>query len=269
MPRNNWTEEEMILALSVYFQLPFGRLNQTTPEVIELASLLNNRTPGSAAMRLCNFAACDPAIAGTIGPNGTIRTGLVGGSTVCKPIWDRYADNKEQLFTDAARIKAARLHKTIEQTLSQQSQSKLQGLTGASRQQMVNVRINQEAFRRMILNNYDTKCAITGIDIPELLVASHIIPWAKREDTRLDPENGICLSPLYDKAFDRGYIGVDKNYHVLLSTELKQKLNRDYFHKYFAPIEGLQISLPYDHKPNKDYLEYHLDNIFEKHKGIV
>ena len=67
MARNNWSEEELILTLSVYFQLPFGRLNRTTPEVIELASLLDNRTANSAAMRLCNFAACDPAIAGTVG----------------------------------------------------------------------------------------------------------------------------------------------------------------------------------------------------------
>ena len=117
MARNNWSEEELILTLSVYFQLPFGRLNRTTPEVIELASLLNNRTANSAAMRLCNFAACDPAIAGTIGPTGTVRTGLVGGMSTCKPIWDKYSSNKEELFLLAAQIRADRLHKTVEQTL--------------------------------------------------------------------------------------------------------------------------------------------------------
>jgi putative restriction endonuclease len=121
----------------------------------------------------------------------------------------------------------------------------------------------------MILNNYENKCAITGIDIPELLVASHIIPWADREDTRLDPENGICLSPLYDKAFDRGYIGVKKDYTIVLSSDLDKKIHKTYFQKYFQPLDGLSITLPYDHKPNKDYLEYHLDMIFEKHKSIV
>ena len=261
MAKNIWSEEELILTLSVYFQLPFGRLNRTTPEVIELASLLNNRTANSAAMRLCNFAACDPAIAGTIGPTGTVRTGLVGGMSTCKPIWDKYSSNKEELFLLAAQIRADRLHKTVEQTLSSTSQKSLKGLHGETRKQMVNLRVNQDAFRNMILNNYENRCAITGIDIPELLVASHIIPWADREDTRLDPENGICLSPLYDKAFDRGYI--------VLSSDLSKKIHKTYYQKYFQPLDGLSIALPYDHKPNKDYLEYHLDMIFEKHKSIV
>ena len=269
MSRNNWSEEELILTLSVYFQLPFGRLNRTTPEVIELASLLDNRTANSAAMRLCNFAACDPAIAGTVGPAGTIRSGLVGGMSTCKPIWDKYSNDKEQLFLKAAQIRADRLHKSVEETLSENSQKSLKGLHGETRKQMVNLRVNQDAFRNMILNNYENKCAITGIDIPELLVASHIIPWADREDTRLDPENGICLSPLYDKAFDRGYIGVKKDYTIVLSSNLSKKIHKTYFQKYFQPLDGLSIALPYDHKPNKDYLEYHLDMIFEKHKSIV
>jgi putative restriction endonuclease len=44
----------------------------------------------------------------------------------------------------------------------------------------------------MILANYSTKCAITGIDIPELL-ASHIVPWSINENERLNPENGISF----------------------------------------------------------------------------
>lgn len=268
MARNKWSEDELTLALSVYFQLPFGRLNQTTKEVIELAKLLDNRTPGSAAMRLCNFAACDPAIRGTIGPNGTKRTGLEGGMSTCLPIWEKYVNDRELLYQEAARIRAERLNKTVEQTLSPEVQKELNGLEGMTRMQLVNTRINQDAFRHMILNNYENKCAITGIDIPELLVASHIIPWADKKETRLDPENGICLSPLYDKAFDRGFIGVTQDYRVIISSLLKKKVEKEYYQKYFQCIEGTQISLPYDHKPNKEFLEYHLDMIFEKHKEI-
>ena len=58
-------------------------------------------------------------------------------------------------------------------------------------------RVNQNVFRQIVLANYNKKCAITGIDIPDLLVASHIIPWSKNEEERLNPENGICLSALY------------------------------------------------------------------------
>lgn len=264
-----WSEEEFILTLSVYFQLPFGRLHHRTPEVIELAKLLDDRSANSAAMRLSNFASCDPAIFDTIGPNGKKRVGLPGGKSQCQPYWDKYANNKELLFEEAARIKAKRLNQSIEDTLSEAAKEGLDDFTGESRSQEVNVRINQDAFRNMVLNNYENKCAVTGIDIPELLVASHIIPWADKKETRLDPENGICLSSLYDKAFDRGLIGIDKNYRILISNKLQQKVTRDYYNDFFAPIDGKKIILPYDHKPNKEFLEYHLDVIFEKQQNVI
>lgn len=59
--RRLWTREEHILVLSLYFQLPFWRLHTSTREVIELARLIN-RTAGSVALRLVNYAACDPYI---------------------------------------------------------------------------------------------------------------------------------------------------------------------------------------------------------------
>ena len=73
--QKKWTREELILALSVYFQLPFGRLNHTTPEVKELAKILG-RSDNSAALRLSNFAACDPYII------NSGRTGMRAGIPV-------------------------------------------------------------------------------------------------------------------------------------------------------------------------------------------
>lgn len=61
MPRNLWTREELVVTLALYFQLPFGRLNYATKEVIDLANILG-RTSNSVALRLSNFAACDPYI---------------------------------------------------------------------------------------------------------------------------------------------------------------------------------------------------------------
>lgn len=59
-------------------------------------------------------------------------------------------------------------------------------------------RKGQDYFRRMILTNYGGRCALTGMDIPQLLLASHIIPWAEKahKQDRLNPCNGICLSAL-------------------------------------------------------------------------
>ena len=87
MERRLWTREELILALSVYYQLPFGRLNRTTPEVKELAKLIN-RSANSVALRLVNYAACDPVII------GSGRTGMTGGLSTCLPIWNEYSNQE-------------------------------------------------------------------------------------------------------------------------------------------------------------------------------
>jgi putative restriction endonuclease len=120
----------------------------------------------------------------------------------------------------------------------------------------------------MVIGNYSAKCAITGIDIPQLLVASHIIPWSKNEKERLNPENGICLSALYDKAFDRGLIAINTEYKIILSKELKMKRGADFFANYFGEIENKKIIEPLSYLPRKSFLEYHLDVIFEKNSIV-
>jgi putative restriction endonuclease len=86
-------------------------------------------------------------------------------------------------------------------------------------------RKGQDHFRRMILANYGGLCAVTGIDITQLLLANHIIPWTDKSH-KSDPQNpcnGICLSALYDKAFSQGIITISPNgYCVVLSSAGKR-----------------------------------------------
>ena len=253
MPRRLWTRDELILTLSVYYQLPFGRLNHTTPEVKELARLLG-RSENSAALRLVNFAACDPYII------NSGRTGMPAGIHVCKPIWDEFVEDRERLFYEAQRIKAGLLNKPIEETLNITNKD----LLGMERQTVIKQRVNQSVFRSMVLSNYEGQCAITGINVPELLVAGHIVPW---EDStprqKLNPENGICLSALYDKAFDKGLITISPDdYTIRLSSALREYEKKEYFDKHFGCINGKPITMPIEHKPNRDFLAYHRDYIF-------
>ena len=252
--RRLWTRDELILALSVYFQLPFGRLNQRTAEVIELARLIG-RTPGSAALRLVNFAACDPYIL------NSGRSGMSAGSQVCKPIWDEFSDNKQLLFSEAQRIKAHLLRQTIENSLNITDKD----LEGKVRETVIKQRINQNVFRAMILSNYEQRCAITGINITDLLVASHIVPWSvSSPQQKLNPENGVCLSALYDKAFDKGLITISPDdYTICLSGALLEYETYDYFDKHFSCIRGQKILMPIEHKPTRDFLAYHRDSIFK------
>ena len=65
------------------------------------------------------------------------------------------------------------------------------------------VRIGQDYYRKMVISIYGGKCCVTGIDVPKLLRASHIIPWSEDRENRMNPENGLCLSGTYDLAFDQ------------------------------------------------------------------
>lgn len=126
-------------------------------------------------------------------------------------------------------------------------------------------RKGQDYFRRMILANYGGRCALTGISVPQLLLASHIIPWADKshKKDRLNPCNGICLSALYDKAFDKGLFTISPDdYTIQLSSALREYGTQEYFDKQFGSISGKQITMPIEYKPNRDFLAYHRDYVF-------
>ena len=126
-------------------------------------------------------------------------------------------------------------------------------------------RKGQDYFRRMILANYGGRCALTKIDIPQLLLASHIIPWSDKSHTkeRLNPCNGICLSALYDKAFDKGLITFSPDdYTVLLSSALRENNTKEYFDRHFGCIAGSSLTLPTKYQPDRDFLAYHRDHVF-------
>ena len=81
------------------------------------------------------------------------------------------------------------------------------GLTETEKAYIQKARIGQGQFHKLLLEAFRSTCPILGISNPDLLVASHIKPWtASTNHERLDPKNGILLSPLFDKLFDRGLI---------------------------------------------------------------
>ena len=119
-------------------------------------------------------------------------------------------------------------------------------------------------MQKIVLTNYNHQCALSGIDVEELLIASHIMPWSVNKEERLNPANGICLSALYDKAFDQGLISFDMKYNLVLSKRLKKNVDKEYYNKYFGNIEGQQLRMPNKFLPEKRFLEWHLDCVFEK-----
>jgi putative restriction endonuclease len=255
MNRRNWTREELMLALNLYLKLPFGKMHSRTPEVIHLAKIID-RTPSSIAMRLVNFASVDP-----FHQNRGVG-GLPGGKKQVEPIWQEFLDNKDNFLFESENILADKESNSIDSKYAD-ILTGTENLVGDSRIREVKVRVNQNVFRQIVLANYSSKCAISGIDIPELLVASHIVPWSKNETERLNPENGICLSSMYDKAFDKGLIGLNFDYSILISERIKQNSSKTYYQQYFAHLENKKINLPPKYYPKKDFIQFHLDSIFQ------
>ncbi|TXF90120.1 HNH endonuclease [Neolewinella aurantiaca] len=254
MAGRKWTKDELVLALNLYLKLPFGKMDQRTPEVIRLATLLG-RTPGAIAMRLGNFANVDPYHQ----ERGV--HGLSGGRKQVEPIWEEFAKDRDTFLFESEKLLAEKDHKSIEDRFPS-LRYETEGLVGATKEKLVKTRVNQYVFRDIVMANYSGKCAISGIDVAELLVASHILPWSKSEAERLNPENGICLSALYDRAFDRGLIGLKTDYSVIVSDALRQRASKPYYQQYFSHLENKTIELPTKYRSKKEFLEFHLKEVF-------
>ena len=121
--------------------------------------------------------------------------------------------------------------------------------------------IYQRIFReKIILPNYEYRCAITGIKTKSCLTAAHILKWADYEEYRLDPQNGICLSKLVDICFERNLIYIDDTYRVNLRDKIKKD---EMLYKELVKYEGIKIHLPNQKSlyPNKKFLEIHKNKI--------
>ena len=135
---------------------------------------------------------------------------------------------------------------------------------GEYREQLLRVRLGQYSFRMSILNSYYQRCCITGLAVPKLLIASHIKPWAACEEKteRTNPRNGLCLNPFHDRAFDQGFLTIDKNYKIIISSQLHDAEMDDLTKAWFMGYSGRTIALPDKFVPSKEFIEYHNDVIF-------
>ena len=247
--RNSWKREELILAFHWYCtKIPFTKIKYTKPEVIELANLIG-RTPSAVAFKLVNFARLDPELQ----KRGV--KGMSHGSNAEEPIWNEFHNNWNDLAYESELI----LAKYKKQPLEEVAEIETFDLPreGKEREAIVKIRVNQSFFRKSVLLSYQNQCCITGLAIPELLVASHIIPWSKNLKEACNPENGLCINALHDKAFDRGFITITDDFKILLSEKLLKRKNDEIIAKYFIPYHQKELIKPNRFVPRQEFFEYH------------
>jgi putative restriction endonuclease len=253
MATNRWTKEQLKLAFHLYCQLPFGKLDMRTPEVIKLAGLIG-RTPGAVAMKLSNFASLDPAI------TSTGRKGLEGASNLDREIWDEFHADWEALAVESELLRR-KLDANAQPMDDAEEQLMPEDFTGETRKVVTEQRIKQSFFRRAVLSSYRGRCCMSGLSETRLLVASHIVPWSRDKANRLNPSNGLCLSAIHDRAFDKGLITLTDDFKVVVSEELKRK-KEPFVIEVLLPLDGRAIELPERFMPSVEFLSRHRADLF-------
>lgn len=249
----NWTHDEVVFALGLYFQIPWGKINQRNPVVMDAAKLLK-RTAASLGRKMGNLGRFDPTLAARgVG-------GLKNGAKMDKIVWEEFADHRENLASEYDRIRTQlQGHELV--AADDDLIKTPPGLEGV---RLTKYRKNQSFFRQSVLSAYNGACCITGINDSRLLVASHIRPWSKCKngEDRTKTENGLCLSALYDRAFDKGLFTVDRQFKIKLSSTLKDHLTTAAYNQHFAPLDNRQITMPSRGKPAAEFLNYHNSYVF-------
>jgi putative restriction endonuclease len=258
-----WTRDELLVAMNLYHRLTFGQLHARQPAIIALAEKLG-RGSNSVAMKLCNFAALDPAL--------KLRgiKGLEGASALDREVWTEFHRNLNEAVpaTEEGLRKLFGIGEgfALEVLPREGVRARKRPPTGATEiTATVKQRRGQDYFRDAVLNNFGGRCGVTQLTIRELLIASHILPWGTHEAERLNVRNGLCLSRLHDAAFDQGLITFDDNLRLLLSPKLKAQLSQRAVAESFGAYANEPLRLPDDAAlPELAFLAEHRTKKFRK-----
>ena len=124
-----------------------------------------------------------------------------------------------------------------------------------NKQRMAAARVGQGQFRQSLIGLWNGMCAVTGLDCPALLKASHIKPWStSNNNEKLDPYNGLLLSSNLDSLFDKGLISFNDDGSMLVSTLLSKRTQ-----------QHLKLPMSLNVQPNKKsfvYLKFHREKMF-------
>lgn len=253
MTTSRWTKEQLKLAFHLYCQLPFGRLHSRNPEIIQLAKLIG-RTPGAVAMKLVNFASLDPAI------TSTGRAGLGNAGSLDKEVWAEFHADWEKLA-----VECEMLRRNLDHTAPPEDEADEllvpEDYSGETRRVVTEQRIKQNFFRRAVLSSYRGRCCMSGLSEARLLVASHIVPWSKDKANRLNPSNGLCLSAIHDRAFDKGLITLTDDFKIVVSEELRRK-DEPFVREVLLPLNGRTIEPPERFAPQAEFIAWHRSKLF-------
>lgn len=240
----NWTREQTIVALNVYCKIPFKSSSARHPLIKKYAEIIG-RTPAALNLKIGNLGSFDPVLRA----KGIV--GLAHTSKMDEIVWNEFFNNPEQLAYESEKIIAELRNKTIEESAN----IDLSNLPeGAERISVTRQRVNQQFFHDAVLCSYGNLCCVTGITNRQLLEACHISSWRDDVKNRTNPKNGLCMNPLFHKAFDRFLFTVTPDYKIEISEQMIQGADNTPFRDYLLSINGSNIIMPEKFYPDKNLL---------------
>lgn len=159
---------------------------------------------------------------------------------------------KERIFQLNEHFSGADYEKFAEQEVDEEKIRESTELSETEKKTLILARRGQGRFRVNVLEK-NKGCPFTGISNPKLLVASHIKPWKDSDNIeRLDGNNGLALTPTYDRLFDQGYISFTDDKKLLVSSILEQECIEALNLVSGQTIENLILT-----EERKKYLSFH------------
>ena len=253
-----WTRDQLLVALDVYCRTPFGKFDQDNPEIVRISKLFG-RTPSALAMKLSNLAGLDKKI------TESGRSGLTGASNLDREMWAEMEADWDMIAVEIQRaleLFGVTRKDSGENSAQSDDDELVETYEGKTKAVTIQQRLNQSRFRDSILSGYKSRCCMSHLAEPKLLIASHIVPWGKDIGNRLNPRNGLCLSALHDRAFDQGMITVTPDYLVKVSRRLQKQSANGFLLEGILKLDGSKIRLPDKFLPAREFLEWHNNNQF-------
>lgn len=231
-----------MLAIDAYCRIPFKDSNKKHPLVIWYAKLLG-RTPSAVNLKIGNLGRLDPKL------KAQGITGLVHGARLEETIWQEFKSDPEAFAVKCTKLK----------NLYAQKENRIDNYVpqGEEYTSSTTKRIGQEFFRAMVLSSYSNHCCITGIGNEELLEACHIVSWKDDPTNRINPQNGICLCPLFHKAYDQMLLGITPDFQLIIADKMFDCMIGKDFRQYLMSINNKKLTQPDKFHPDQELLDIH------------
>lgn len=172
-----------------------------------------------------------------------------------------YFSGQQIFFNQAKRNDEGYLHEQLADILNEQ-EAKTRHISSITEEDIF---VRNELFKKLVPKIYYNQCSFTGMQVSStfghsFVDACHIIPFSLTHNDKVT--NGIALCPNLHRAFDRGLVGIDEKYRIIVSGHILE----DGQHAYsFGQLQGKPMILPklQSHYPEPEYIGWHRDNIFK------